>query len=236
MKFIETKLQSSCFYFSSYKAFLKNKKRSGTSLLVTFFAWRLKKNISLVILYWKVRVRLYCRSVFRTLSNIKDGVFFWKAIAKNRYFLIRTSNENNLIYFFITQTPKREIKHSFWSSWVVQLSRTRFCILAILFIYKLTSLLDITGLRLSTKGAEHCIFGVLLKLLFSVNFQITVAYRAIRSLHFHHLWVRHTMNDIIPHHMWVRNTVRNVGLPHLGFPFPVGPPPSSLCNRSFQSY
>ena len=42
------------------------------------------------------------------------------------------------------------------------------------------------------------------------------------------------MNYIIPPHMWVRETARNVGLPHLAFSSPVGPPPSSLCNRSFQ--
>ena len=34
--------------FTSYKAFLKNKKRSGTILLGLFSAWFLKKNISLV--------------------------------------------------------------------------------------------------------------------------------------------------------------------------------------------
>ena len=78
---------------------------------------------------------------------------------------------------------------------------------------------------------------MLLKFLFSINWQTTVAYRAVYSLHFHHLWVHHIVNYIIiPSHMWVRHTVRNVGLPHLGFSFPVGPPPSFLCNHSFQSY
>ena len=61
------------------------------------------------------------------------------------------------------------------------------------------------------------------KLLFSVNCQTTVAYRAIRSFHFHHLWVRHTVNYIIPPHVRVRH-------------IPVGLPPSALCQRSFQSY
>ena len=74
-----------------------------------------------------------------------------------------------------------------------------------------------------------------LKLLFSVNCQATVAYRAICNLHFHHLWVRHTVNYIIPPRMWVCHTVRNVGPQHLGFSFLVGPPPF-LCKRSFQSY
>ena len=59
---------------------------------------------------------------------------------------------------------------------------------------------------------------------------------SLHSLHFHHLWVRHIVNYIIPPHMWLRHTVRNVGPPHLGFSFLVGPPPSFLCNRSFQSY
>ena len=34
----------------------------------------------------------------------------------------------------------------------------------------------------------------------------------------------------------VLHTVRNVGPPHLGFPFPVGLPRSSLCSHSFQSF
>ena len=72
---------------------------------------------------------------------------------------------------------------------------------------------------------------MLLKLLFSVNCRTTTSYRAIRSLHFHHLWDRHIVNYIIPLHMWVHHTVRIVGPRHLGFPVPVGLPPSSLCNR-----
>ena len=69
---------------------------------------------------------------------------------------------------------------------------------------------------------------MLLKHLFCIKCQITVAYRAIHSLHFHHLWAHHTVNYIFPPHMWVRHTVRNVGLSHLGFSFPVGLPPSSV--------
>ena len=37
--------------FTSYKAFLKNKKRSRTSLTASFSAWLLKKNIYLVVFY-----------------------------------------------------------------------------------------------------------------------------------------------------------------------------------------
>ena len=77
---------------------------------------------------------------------------------------------------------------------------------------------------------------MLLKLLLSINCQTTAAYRVVHSLPFHHLWVRHIVNYIIPPHMWVRHIVRNVDPPHLGFSFLVGPPPSFLYNRSFQSY
>ena len=48
--------------------------------------------------------------------------------------------------------------------------------------------------------------GVPLKLLFFINCQTTWTYRAICSLHFHRLWVCHTVNYIIPPHMWVRHT------------------------------
>ena len=45
-------LKLSCrpFALTSYKGFLKNKKRPGISLSVSFFAWFLKKYISVVIL------------------------------------------------------------------------------------------------------------------------------------------------------------------------------------------
>ena len=75
--------------------------------------------------------------------------------------------------------------------------------------------------------------GVHLKLLFSVNCQTTIASRAILCLHFHHLWVYHTVHHIALPHMWVRHTVRNVSRSHLGFPFPVGLAPSY---RSLQGY
>ena len=69
-----------------------------------------------------------------------------------------------------------------------------------------------------------------------VHHLLTVPYRAIGSLHFPHLWVHHTVNYIILYHMWVCHTVRIMGLPHLGFPFLVGPPPSSLCiSMAFRS-
>ena len=44
------KLSGRPFAFTSYKAFLKNKKKSGTSLLALFSALILKKNPSLAIL------------------------------------------------------------------------------------------------------------------------------------------------------------------------------------------
>ena len=72
------------------------------------------------------------------------------------------------------------------------------------------------------------IVGVLLKLLFFVNWHTTVALL--------HLWFHHIVNYIISTHMWDRYTVRNAGLPFLAFSSPVGLLPSSLCNRNFQSY
>ena len=42
------------------------------------------------------------------------------------------------------------------------------------------------------------------KLFFSVNYQMTIAFRGIRSLHFHYLLVRHTVS-FIPPHMWIRH-------------------------------
>ena len=46
------KLSRKPFAFTSYKAFIKNKKRSETSLPASFSAWFLKKNISVVIYYY----------------------------------------------------------------------------------------------------------------------------------------------------------------------------------------
>ena len=48
-KYIETKVHTTCFYL--LLGFLKNKKRSGTSLPFLIFYIFLKKNISLVIFY-----------------------------------------------------------------------------------------------------------------------------------------------------------------------------------------
>ena len=49
------KLSCRLFAFTSYKSFLKNKKRSGTSLPVSFSAWFYKKYISIVIFYYLTR-------------------------------------------------------------------------------------------------------------------------------------------------------------------------------------
>ena len=42
-----------------YKAFLKNKKRSGTSLPASFSAWFLKENISLVTFYQQTKFHFF---------------------------------------------------------------------------------------------------------------------------------------------------------------------------------
>ena len=48
---IETKLQTTCFYLTAFSP-LFFKKRSGTSLSVSFSAWLLKKSVSIVIFYY----------------------------------------------------------------------------------------------------------------------------------------------------------------------------------------
>ena len=71
--------------------------------------------------------------------------------------------------------------------------------------------------------------GVILKLLFSVNCQTNVAFRAIDSFSFLHFWVCHRVNYIIPSYMWVRHKCKSA-------PSPVGPAISPLCDRSFRSF
>ena len=62
-KYIETNLQTTC----CYKAFLKNKNRSGISLPVSFSAWFLKKNISLIIFYYLTK--FHCLVAFTSWDN-----------------------------------------------------------------------------------------------------------------------------------------------------------------------
>ena len=50
-KYIETKLQTTCFYLLRL-SFSKNKKKFGTNLPASFFASFLKENIFLVIFYY----------------------------------------------------------------------------------------------------------------------------------------------------------------------------------------
>ena len=69
-KKIETKLQTTCIYLK--KAFLKNKKRSTTSLPASFSAWFLKKNISLVIFFYLAEIQ--CLVAF-TLRDIGQYVY-----------------------------------------------------------------------------------------------------------------------------------------------------------------
>ena len=56
------KLGCSLLGFSSYKVFLKNKERSGISLPVSFSAWFLKKNVSLVMFYYLTK--FHCLTAF----------------------------------------------------------------------------------------------------------------------------------------------------------------------------
>ena len=52
------RLSSKPLAISSYKAFLKNKQRSGICLPASISAWFLKKNISIVIFYYLIIVCL----------------------------------------------------------------------------------------------------------------------------------------------------------------------------------
>ena len=58
--------------FTSYNAFLKNKKRSWTSLPASFSTWFLKKNISLVTFYYMTE--FHCLLIF-TLWDIGQYVY-----------------------------------------------------------------------------------------------------------------------------------------------------------------
>ena len=68
---------------TSYKTFLKNKKKSGTSAPASFSAWFLKKNVSqvlakfhflIVITSWNIGQFLYSKYLFLSLWRHK----FWK--------------------------------------------------------------------------------------------------------------------------------------------------------------
>ena len=80
------KLSYRSFAFTSCKAFLKNQKKFGTSLLASFSVWFFKKNISIVIFYyltkfqclvaftsWDIGQYVYCNCLLNRLWRQK----FW---------------------------------------------------------------------------------------------------------------------------------------------------------------
>ena len=82
-------LELSCkpLAYTSYKAFLKNKKRSGTNLPASFSAWFLEKNISLAFFrYWaRFVLQLFVNQVvtswilkltFLTFSSLRNQAVF----------------------------------------------------------------------------------------------------------------------------------------------------------------
>ena len=128
-----------------------------------------------------------------------------------------TSNENNFIYSSRKhQRGRRNTVFVVVESHSILYSRKIVCLQVDLFTRYNGIIIE--HLR---SGAN---IGVHLKLLFFVNYQTTIAFRTILSLHFHHFWVCHTAHHIVPPHMWARHIVRNVGPPHLGFHFSIGPP------------
>ena len=68
------KLSCRLLAFTSHKAFLWNEKRSGTSLSASFWAWFLKKNISVVILYWLTKFH-WLPLFYEILGNICIVIF-----------------------------------------------------------------------------------------------------------------------------------------------------------------
>ena len=63
----------------------------------------------------KKQIIWFAKKPFDILQYNGNKCFKW---INPWYFLIPTSNENNVIYLLITQTSKGEIKRSFYSSWV----------------------------------------------------------------------------------------------------------------------
>ena len=96
------KLSCRAFTFTSYKAFLKSKKRSGNSLPASFSAWFLKKNIYIVIFYyltkfqclvafpsWDIGQYVYCNCLL-TGCDLKN--FEINLIYLNKSFLLHDQN------------------------------------------------------------------------------------------------------------------------------------------------
>ena len=82
------KLRFRSLGFASYKVFLRNKRRSKTSLPSSFFAWFLKKNMSLVTFYkltkfhcliaftsWDIGQYVYCNCLLIRLWRHKSSFF-----------------------------------------------------------------------------------------------------------------------------------------------------------------
>ena len=93
------------------KAFLKSKKKSGTSLPASFSAWVLKKNISLVIFYYLSKFQ--CLIVF-TLWDIGQYVYCHCVLTRlwrHKFYLIL-----NLIFlikpfFNMTKKSRQNVKY-----------------------------------------------------------------------------------------------------------------------------
>ena len=76
--------------FTSNKAFLKNKKRSGTSLHASLSAWFWKKNISVVIFYYLTKFQ--CLVVFASWyigQYVYCNCFDVKTVEVNLIFLMK---------------------------------------------------------------------------------------------------------------------------------------------------
>ena len=101
------KLSCRPLVFTSSKAFLKSKRRSGTSLPASFSAWLLKEHISLVIFFYLTKAQCL---VALTLSDIGQYVYCNSLLTR----LWRNNFEINLIFltsrfFYMTKKSRQRI-------------------------------------------------------------------------------------------------------------------------------
>ena len=90
-KWLKLSCRSLVFTSNKHKAFLKNKKKFGTSLPASFSAWFLKKNISFVMFFYLTKFQ--CLVVF-TSWDIGEYVYcnslltrFWRNKFWNKHYL-----------------------------------------------------------------------------------------------------------------------------------------------------
>ena len=117
----------SIFTFTSCKAFLKNKKISGTSLPTSFSEWFLKKNISIVIFYyltnfhclvsftlWGIRQYVCCNCLLtRLLVTCKFSRLvrqYCSKLSKSESFSLRGKKLKITNYVGVINFPRKQLR------------------------------------------------------------------------------------------------------------------------------